>query len=113
MNNFKNAGYNIDRDLYEDYMRDYHAFGGSLNTFAMGGNKKKYRTTTKDKGGTTTEVYVPGGYIAETITNEGDTIYKKPSDSWWNPFERVSARRTSNGSATPDYRRLQQEYRDA
>ena len=31
MNSFKNAGYNIDKDFYEDYMRDYHAFGGPLD----------------------------------------------------------------------------------
>ena len=119
-NSFTNAKNNILKnqlanDLYNYYNEPYNisAYGGPLNTFAMGGNKKKYRTTTKDKSGTITEVYVPGGYIAETITNEGDTIYKKPSDSWWNPFERVSARRAPNGPATSDYRRLQQEYRDA
>lgn len=31
LNSFKNAGYNIDKGFYEDYMRDYHAFGGPLD----------------------------------------------------------------------------------
>ena len=31
LNSFKNAGYNIDKGFYEDYMRNYNAFGGPLD----------------------------------------------------------------------------------
>ena len=31
LNSFKNAGYNIDKGFYEDYMRNYSAFGGPLD----------------------------------------------------------------------------------
>lgn len=88
--------------------------GGSTRPrFIGGGKKKNYRTVTNNKGDITTEISVPGGYIAETITNEGDTIYKRPSDSWWNLFARESARRTNKGAASAEYRKLQKAYRDA
>ena len=88
--------------------------GGSTRPrFIGGGKKKKYRTVTSNKGDVTTEISVPGGYIAETITNEGDTIYKRPSDSWFNLFSRDTAKRTRNGVASPNYKKLQKEYRDA
>lgn len=88
--------------------------GGSTRPkFIGGGKKKNYRTVTNNKSDVTTEISVPGGYIAETITNEGDTIYKRPSDSWWNPFARESARRTNKGAASSEYRKLQKAYRDA
>ena len=88
--------------------------GGSTRPRFIGGGKKKiYRTVTNNKGDVTTEISVPGGYIAETITNKGDTIYKRPSDSWWNPFARESARRTNKGAASAEYRKLQKAYRDA
>lgn len=88
--------------------------GGSTRPrFIGGGKKKNYRTVTNNKGDVTTEISVPGGYIAEIITNEGDTIYKKPSDSWFNLFSRDTAKRTRNGVASPNYKKLQKEYRDA
>ena len=87
--------------------------GSTRHRFIGGGKKKNYRTVTNNNGDVTTEISVPGGYIAETITNEGDTIYKKPSDSWWNPFARESARRTNKGAASSEYRKLQKAYRDA
>lgn len=88
--------------------------GGSTRPrFIGGGKKKKYRTVTNNKGDITTEISVPGGYIAETITNKGDTIYKRPSDSWWNPFARDIAIRTNKGVDSAEYRKLQKAYRDA
>ena len=87
--------------------------GGSTRPrFIGGGKKKKYRTVTNNKGDITTEISVPGGYIAETITNKGDTIYKRPSDSWWNPFARDIAIRTNKGADSAEYRKLQKAYRD-
>ena len=37
LSSFRNAGRNIDRDLYEDYMRNYAAYGGPLDTSNFGG----------------------------------------------------------------------------
>jgi len=37
LSSFRNAGRNIDRDLYEDYMRNYAAYGGPLDSSNFGG----------------------------------------------------------------------------